>query len=323
MLTAAVRDLHLTHPGKYKTAVDTSCGHLWENNPYISKLKENEIDKVVQCEYPLISKSNTHPYHFIHGFRKNLAKQLNVKIEQGPFQGDIHLSPQEKSWMSQVQERGELRPFWIIITGMKWDFTAKLWPPQFYQNVVNHFRKKILFVQCGDANHFHVPLKGSNVINLIGKTDLRQFVRLMYHASGVVCPVTFAMHLSAAVESKDGIKNRPTVVLAGGREPAQWEAYPHHRYLSNNGALPCCDNGGCWKSRATQLFDGDSKDNDLCLNPVDINSKAIIPRQQEDGKIETTETKLRVAKCLHMIKPEHVIQAIESYYEGGILKYVS
>ena len=39
------------------------------------------------------------------------------------------------------------------------------------------------------------------------------------------------------------------MVVAGGREPAQWEAYPHHQFISTNGALRCCEQGGCWKSR--------------------------------------------------------------------------
>ena len=30
-----------------------------------------------------------------------------------------------------------------------------------------------------------------------------------------------------------------------------------------------------------------------------------------------------IPKCLDMIKPKHVIEAIESYYEGGALKYGS
>ena len=33
---------------------------------------------------------------------------------------------------------------------------------------------------------------------------------------------------------------RPCVVVAGGREPAHWEAYPDHQFIHNNGALRCC-----------------------------------------------------------------------------------
>ena len=94
------------------------------------------------------------------------------------------------------------------------------------------------------------------------------------------------------------------VVLAGGREPVQWEMYPHHRFLATNGALNCCDNGGCWKSRCQLVGDGDGKDTEnTCVHPVDINPE------------------LRIPKCMDMIKPLDVIRAIESYYIGGVLEY--
>ena len=68
------------------------------------------------------------------------------------------------------------------------------WDVERCQAVVDHFRGRIQFVQCGEAGkgHVHPPLEG--VINLVGRTDLRQIVRLIYHAQGIVCPVTFFMH---------------------------------------------------------------------------------------------------------------------------------
>ena len=74
------------------------------------------------------------------------------------------------------------------------------------------------------------------------KTDLRQLVRLCYHAEGAVCHVTMLNHLMSAWE-------KPCVVIAGGRESAGWEAYNETSYLDTIGALPCCKSGGCWKSK--------------------------------------------------------------------------
>jgi len=72
MLTSAVRDLKKSHPD-FLIDVDTTAMEIWNNNPYISKLDRNDptIEKV-KAEYPLIHKSNTSPYHFIHGFRMYL-----------------------------------------------------------------------------------------------------------------------------------------------------------------------------------------------------------------------------------------------------------
>ena len=45
-------------------------------------------------------------------------------------------------------------------------------------------------------------------------------------------------------------------MVAGGREPPHFTAYPHHQYIHTVGALRCCDDGGCWKSRTRALGDG-------------------------------------------------------------------
>ncbi len=58
----------------------------------------------IPCAYPLIHSSNRTPHHFIHGFIQDLGEKLGVKIKPTEFKGDIHLSENEKRWMSQVQE---------------------------------------------------------------------------------------------------------------------------------------------------------------------------------------------------------------------------
>ena len=100
-------------------------------------------------------------------------------------------------------------PFWIVVAGGKFDYTIKWWDHDRFQQVVDHFRGRILFVQVGEAVHDHPPLR--DVIDLRGRTDLRQLVRLVYHAQGVLCPVTLLMHLAAAVESRPEVPPRPSV----------------------------------------------------------------------------------------------------------------
>jgi ADP-heptose:LPS heptosyltransferase len=297
MLTAAVRDLHRSYPGMFLTDVRTPCPQIWENNPDITPLDEFGRDtEVIACHYPLIHRSNSVPVHFVQGFIDYLNSMLNLRIEVTEFRGAIHLSDGEKSWISQVDEiTGGGIPFWIVVAGGKNDFTIKWWDWRRYQQVVNHFRGRILFVQVGEAGHHHPGLE--NVIDLRGKTDLRQLIRLMYHAEGVLTPVSLPMHLAAAVDTKPGgPRNRPCVVVAGGREPPHWEAYPHHQFIHTVGALPCCDNGGCWKSRTTPLGDGASGDRseNLC---VDVRGGLTVP----------------LPACMDMITAGDVIRRIELY----------
>jgi ADP-heptose:LPS heptosyltransferase len=303
MLTAAVRDLHRGYPGQFLTDVRTTCAALWDHNPYLTSLDEADPKvKVIDCHYPLIHRCNRVPYHCLHGFIEFLNESLGLRIKPTAFQGDIHLSAEEKSWYSQVNEwTGEDTPFWIVAAGGKYDATIKWWATDRYQAVVDYFRGQILFVQVGQYGHHHPRLEG--VVDLRGKTDLRQLVRLVYHAQGVLCPVTALMHLAAAVETKDErLPSRPCVVIAGGREPAHWEAYPHHQYIHTLGALPCCSQGGCWRARTVPLGDGNSRDRKsaLCADVV-----GELPR------------------CMDMISAAEVIRRIELYYQGGRLKHLT
>ena len=305
VLTAAVRDLHTAHPDAFRIAVDTSFPAIWDKNPHVERpVPTWAPDRVIDAEYPLIHRSNNRPGHFLQGFIHNLEQKLGVSIPIGPFRGDIHLSEEEKRLPCPAVEAGHSGPYWVVVAGGKFDFTAKWWDPAACQSVVDHFKDRIHFVQCGVADDFHPPL--ANVTNLVGRTTLREFIRLIYHADGVLCPVTFAMHLAAAVPSRPGAPPlRPCVVIAGGREPAHWEAYPGHQFLHTIGALDCCAHGGCWKSRCQPVGDSDPADHNLCTRPITL----------KDG--------LQIGKCMSIITPARVIEAISLYYEGGILRYNS
>ncbi len=300
MLTAAVRDLHRAAPGRFQTDVRTSAPALWENNPHLTPLSETGQDvQTLDMHYPLIHQSNQRPLHFLHGYCLYLEERLGLRVPVTRFAGDLHLTAREREGPPPGADHGVPERFWVVMAGGKYDFTAKWWDPASYQRVVDHFRGRLTFVQCGEAAHWHPRLDGA--VDLVGRTTTREFVRLVYHAEGVLCPVTFAMHLAAAVPAKPGGPvHRACVVVAGGREPPHWEAYPHHRFLGTVGALPCCAEGGCWRSRCQLVGDGDEKDRDnVCERPVPVSPD------------------LRIPQCMTLITPADVIRAIELYYDGG------
>lgn len=294
MLTAAVRDLHRLHPGRYLTEVRSGYPELWLHNPYITEFGSTRGTIRIDCDVPLIQRSNQQPWHYLHAIPELLSRRLGVSVHPTEFNGDIHVAREEKSWLSQVGElAGRDIPFWILVSGGKFDITLKWWNPARLQQVVDHFKGRIQFVQVGDLGNHHPKISGT--VDLRGRTQLRQLIRLMYHASGVLCPVTSLMHLAAAVPFK-GRGRRPCVVVAGGREPAHWEAYPGHQFLHTIGQLPCCASGGCWRDRVEALGDGDRRDlpRNLC---VDVTGG--FPR------------------CMEMVQAEDVIRAIEGYIQGG------
>lgn len=300
MLTAAVRDLHLAYPGRFQTDVRTSCPDLWVGNPYLTPLDESDAAvEVFDCHYPLIHRSNDEPWHFLHGFIADMNERLGLQVRPTTFKGDIHFTAEEQAWFAEMEREGPVDPFWLFASGGKWDYTAKWWDPRRYQAVIDHFAGRIEFVQVGELHHNHPALRG--VVDLRGRTTLRELVRLMHFADGAISAVSLLMHLAAAVPPRPGRPpNRPCVVVAGGREPPHWTAYPHHQFIHTVGALACCRDGGCWKSRTLALGDGDAKDHpdELCVDVV-----GGLPR------------------CMDMITADDVIRRARSYFEGGMLTY--
>ena len=140
------------------------------------------------------------------------------------------------------------------------------------------------------------------MIDLVGQTNVRELIRLIWNADGVVCPVTGAMHIAAALPLKNE-KPRGCVVIAGAREPAHWEQYAGHQFLQTVGTLACCRDGACWRSRCERIGDGDEKDKQgMCLYPENV-----------DG--------VQYPRCMTTIKPQDVIRGVERYYESGALRY--
>jgi ADP-heptose:LPS heptosyltransferase len=277
---------------------------LWNYNPHLRHLDGNDPSvKTVELGYPLINYSNRVPYHAIHGYIDSLGEQLEIEIRATEFKGDIYLSSDEERAPSAVAQLvGQEVPYWIVAAGGKYDIPIKWWESGRYQQVVDAFEGRILFVQVGGKDDYHPGLKG--VIDLRGRTSVRELVLLVHHAQGVLCGVTGLMHLAAAVPVRDPKAGlRPCVVVAGGREPSHWEAYPHHQFIHTIGALPCCATGGCWKSHPVSSpprAGGERvKRGSLCTNLV-----GELPR------------------CMDMITPEDVVRRIEMYFLGSRIQYL-
>jgi len=300
LLSGAVRDLAGLG---YEVSVDTIYPDLWENNPYVVPVPQDR-SKATEIELTAngINEWRDLREHYAHYWHQEIGGKLGIHIPRGPMHGDIHLSGQEKGWIDQVSEAtGQTRPFWLVASGGTKDYTVK-WPHvdnlhRAIKSVNGHMR----FVQIGSEEDHHPVLEGC--VNLIGKTTVRQLIRLVYHSEGVICPVTGPMHLAAAVPTKTG-EPRPCIVLAGGREPAYWEEYPGHDYLSTVGKLDCCKDDGCWLARCEKANDGRSWDHDsLCTHGVETDY-GLVPR------------------CQSMITPSWIAGRLLSHIGGEALGYV-
>lgn len=68
VMTAAVRELHRQYPNQYQTDVRTCAPAIWEHNPYITPIADDNRDaRTIEMHYPLINQSNQRPVHFLEG----------------------------------------------------------------------------------------------------------------------------------------------------------------------------------------------------------------------------------------------------------------
>ncbi len=312
-LTALARDLKLSHPD-IEIDVDTTCKDLWRNNPYLTKLwnhngKKPEAiapgTKFIKCQYGKgIREQNHETIHFASYFHRDFKKQTGIDVPVLYPHGDVHLDEEEMN-VPIVEGRN-----WVLLSGGKSDFTIKVWRTDFFQEVIDRLNAMgVGVVQLGsnDTGHWHPKVTGT--LDLIGKTNLRDMMRLIYHADGVICGVTAAMHMAAAL-------GRPCVCLAGGREAWWWEAYVNenkgfgpiasgnvpmpHRFLHTIGLLDCCKYHGCWKNKVVPM-NGDKL---ICHRPVHLPG-------------------MPIAECMNMITPDHVMEAVMSYYQDNSLPPIS
>ena len=78
-LTAAVESLHLTYPGQYLTDVRTPAPAIWQHNPRITPIADDDPDvRRIDMHYPAISRCNQEPVPFLGGYCEYLGQQLGV-----------------------------------------------------------------------------------------------------------------------------------------------------------------------------------------------------------------------------------------------------
>lgn len=311
ILTALVRDIHAAYPGRFELGVDTHWKDIWQNNPHVVNFppKSSPAPFTVKIDYSegIVEAGKGRKTHMLAWYHEDFRRKTAITVPVSKAGGDLHLSP------------GERRPlvsgrYWLILSGGKADLTAKWWPWRRFQTVVDVLRGYGLrFVQTGNTHpaHYHPPLQ--NVLNLVGQTEaVRELLTLVAGAEGVICGVTGAMHIAAALE-------KPCVVIAGGREEPWWEGYvPHygafgptcppprvpHRFLHTLGMLPCCAAKGCWKKRTVPI------------EPDDLLAKNARTLCKEVSRREGVEP---APLCQDLITTDHVVEAVLSYYADGTL----
>jgi ADP-heptose:LPS heptosyltransferase len=145
----------------------------------------------------------------------------------------------------------------------------KQWFPDRFQAVIDALQGEFKFVQLGSASD--PPLQ--HVIDLRGKTNIRQSAAIMHQAQLYIGNVGFLMHLARAVEC-------PSVIVYGGREAPWQSGYACNINLYT--ALPCAP---CWRWNTCD-FDRKCM-SDITAQQVVSGVKELIKRSREPLRTDT------------------------------------
>ncbi len=170
-----------------------------------------------------------------------LCRQVGVrgKIEIRPY---CHLTEAENNTIQKVPNQ-----IAIMSSGVSKAFPMlnKEWYIDRFQQVVDKLKNDFNFIQIGASAD--PPL--NNVLNLCGKTTLRQTAAILRNSLVFVGQVGFLMHLARAVDCR-------SVVVYGGRESPWQSGYSANVNLVSN--LPCAP---CWQWNTCDY-------NRACMNEI-------------------------------------------------------
>lgn len=200
---------------------------LWDSCPIlVRKITRENADIVIRQRYR--SPWNIGCPQIIEDITNAAAIDLKAEIP-------IHFRCPH-IWAKLPEERLIEEPYVVINAGWLNSTPLKKWSRERWEELLK-LCPDVRFAQMGMAKHHAVPLPG--VIDMIDKTPNEDYLRLIRDAACVISPPSSSIHIAAAYKV-------PSIMLAGGREPAELAKYPETVALSTcGGSLECCKTGGC------------------------------------------------------------------------------
>ncbi|MHC4712983.1 MAG: glycosyltransferase family 9 protein [Planctomycetota bacterium] len=279
LMTPLVRDLAKTYP-RWRLVVDVEDDAIWRENPHVEQIVtpgqavEGKVDFTFNVGPGKATQgSRTNAIHVTRAFAHSWILQTGMPLQDGPFKPDLHLSEAEAAWRPIEGD------YWVLNCDTA-NMGSKRWVAKRWRELVAGPLQGIRFVQVGLAHDARIDLGDEpNVISLLGKTSIRQLFSIVAGSIGCISLISSLQHIAAAFD-------KPAVILAGGREPRSFCAYPAQAHIDRIGYLKCCETRACWKNSI-----------EACVDKSDD-----------------------VPRCMRMIVVREVADAVENYYAGGVLE---
>jgi lipopolysaccharide heptosyltransferase I len=155
-----------------------------------------------------------------HAIERYLSVTESLGCGRGPIEFHFHLSDQDRSRIDDLL-KGVDR-FAVLLPGTNW--VTKRWPVESFASIVPTLRDRFgltAVIAGGPDVHPIAQELGRaqlSVIDLVGKTSLRELVALLERSSLVIANDSGPMHIAAAL-------NKPLVTMFGPTNPVRTGPY--------------------------------------------------------------------------------------------------
>ncbi len=181
----------------------------------------------------------------------NCLKNIVKKFDHIPG-SSLYVTPQEAFNAKEFLHQNDINGSYIaVIPGAAWE--TKLWSPRRYRTVISkHFQKYsdglVILGSATDKICDHIEIDSQSVINLRGKTDLRQSLAIINGAKLAFGSDTGLVHAAEALGVPAVMIMGPTAVETGGGT-----FLPQSITLENTDlwCRPCSQNGRqtCYRAK--------------------------------------------------------------------------
>lgn len=239
-------DMSFTIRARNKSYLD-----IFMNNPNISEDSQDAIE--VHVEY---NEGNREPERrgdhgtFVHAYVR--AGLLGVERAIGCIGYDVLWRDTAEFFLTEEEKHkyDYLGDYMIINAGFQNKYATKGYPH--YQDIVN-LRPDIKFVQMGGTGPDDVHITLHNVIDMIGRTSVRDLICLIYSSKGLVSPPSGCVNIASA------FPHVPVHCIIGGRELPILTGYPNVRHYQSTVCEGYGINRGCMLRRCSNTDGGFSR----------------------------------------------------------------
>ncbi len=168
------------------------------------------------------------------------AKAIGAKVDKAEF--PLHISSAAKDQIKKLI--GDLKEYIVIVPSARW--ISKRWPAEYFASLIT--KLPIPCVISGNKEDIEILQNTTNlsigkIIDLCGKTDLKELTALLAGAKVVVTNDTGPMHIAAALDV-------PVVAIFGPTDPVKtgpyrWQTNRKLKVLKADVSCSPCRNRKC------------------------------------------------------------------------------